>query len=125
MVPGHILVAKRFSEFNRELNAIWQSYSLLASYLPEIHKMVKKGKLLPLTLRRFGPRKPPRSMDEKNTYGAIDRVLRKVNPRQTFITSVMTFEDYLGHLMYLVYKDFPGRLLSKDRDEAPEREEKL
>lgn len=109
----------RFKIFDKEIRDIWESYCLVEMLAQEGHRLLKAGTLAPLTMNTlFGGKKV---LPTKDTFGAIDRLRKKSEPRSILLEVVAHFEDYLGWLTETVLTDDPSLL--KTETSTSEREE--
>lgn len=109
----------RFKAFDKEFRDIWESYCLVEMLAQEGHRLLKEGKISPLSMNTlFGGTK---RLPTKDTFGAIDRLRKKSEPRSILLEVVAHFEDYLGWLTETVLKDDPSLL--KTDNPTSEREE--
>ncbi|MDX9677003.1 hypothetical protein [Pseudomonas zeae] len=109
----------RFKAFDKEFRDIWESYCLVEMLAQEGHRLLKEGKIPPLTMSTlFGGEK---KLPTKDALGAIDRLRKKSEPRSILLEAVAHFEDYLGWITKAVLKDDPSLL--KTDAAASEREE--
>lgn len=109
----------RFKIFDKEIRDIWESYCLVEMLAQEGHRLLKAGIISPLTMNTlFGGNKV---LPTKDTFGAIDRLRKKSEPRSILIEVVAHFEDYLGWLTETVLTDEPSLL--KTEASTSEREE--
>lgn len=109
----------RFKIFDKEIRDIWESYCLVEMLAQEGHRLLKAGALAQLSMNTlFGGKKV---LPKKDTYGAIDRLRKKSEPRSILLEVVAHFEDYLGWLTETVLMDDPSLL--KTATPTSEREE--
>jgi hypothetical protein len=112
----------RFKNFDKEMRDIWESYNLVEMLAKEGHRLLKSGQVAPLTMQTlFGNGSNKKSLSLKDTYGAIDRLRKKAEPRTILLEAVAYFEDYLGWLTETVLLDDPALL--KSEAPASEKEE--
>lgn len=123
--PSLIQIAHRFRSFSCEIKANWETYCVAQFYMPRLHNLIKTDKTEPLVLKSLTSAGEGRKFNKSTTYGTLSRVKNKSVPRQVFIDSIVSFEDYFTDLMYRVYSDYPEKLLSKDPVETPTKETKL
>lgn len=109
----------RFKNFDKEMRDIWESYCLVEMLTEEGHRLLKAGDISPLTMTSLNG--GTKTLSKKDTYGAINHLRIKSEPRTILLEAVSYFEDYLGWLTETVLTDDPSLLKS----EAPvaEREE--
>jgi hypothetical protein len=108
----HTVIANRFRQFNREMKAHWETFSVIDFYLPRLHNQLKEGHIQPLELKilGFSPKAQNQTVfDKNNTYGTLHRTLQAV-PRSVFVDSIVSFEGYITDLMAIVYRQYPARL---------------
>jgi hypothetical protein len=122
-VAGHTKIALRFNAYNKEMIDIWESFNLVQFYMDEIHASLKAGNVTPFQFEVLGS-EARKTLSTPNLYGAITHLTRKANPRRTLIDAVATSENFLGDLTYVVYMDFPGKLISKQNKQDKESEER-
>jgi hypothetical protein len=120
-----ILIAHRFRHFNSEIKANWETYCVTHFYIPRLHLLLKRDLVEPLTLKSLTSESASRTLQKATTFGTLSRVNSKSIPRQVFIDSIISFEDFFTDLMYRVYSDIPTKLLSKDSIEVAAKELKL
>jgi hypothetical protein len=126
-IPGYKKIATRFKGFNKEMRDIWETFNLINFYLPVLHNSVKNASIPPLS---FSPllSTTKKTIKIDDTLGAFAHLRLRSNPRNSFVEAVIVFEDFLSFLFQTVYKDFPGKLLSKKGEnnlESLERKSKL
>ncbi len=121
-IPTPVKIQLTFREYRKELRDIWESYNLVDFYMSEIHTLVKSENigLLPLTYLTTSGSK---TYSKQDTFGAISHLRRKANPRRSLVDAVAAFENYVSHLVLLVYRDYPGKLLTQEKDQTPEQSE--
>ena len=96
-------------------------------YIPKLHNLVKRKNLPPLS---FAPlfSEIQKTIKIDDTLGAFSSLRLKSSPRSSLVESVITFEDFLSYIIYTVYSDYPGKLLSVDEGnqiESSDRKSKL
>jgi hypothetical protein len=125
-VPASVLkIATRFKTFNKEMNEIWESYNLVQFYSKHLSDLIKTDRIPTLSFDKLVHKPEIRTLSKGTTLGALNRLDRKTNARRALIESVASFEHFLNNLVTIVYVDFPAKLLSSDKNESNEREEKL
>ncbi|RDK07770.1 hypothetical protein [Cupriavidus lacunae] len=113
----------RFKTFDKEMRDIWESYNLVELLAKEGHRLLKDGTIEPLTMATlYGGNNKTLSL--KDTFGAIDHLRRKSEPRTILLEAVAYFEDYLGWLTETVLLDDPS-LLKSDAPNSEKEEAKL
>jgi hypothetical protein len=122
-VPSEKKIISRFTQFRNHLSDIWCSYCLIDYYLPLVHKLVKTD-VVPSFEHETYVQKNRQLHSKVGTYGLIQHVCTKVNPRKSLIDAVSHTEDLLQYIATVSYRDFPEKLSSEGRD-APERVDKL
>lgn len=127
VVPTSVFrIHTRFKTFNKEMNEIWESYNLIHFYSGHLHNLIKKDKIPVLSFDRLTSHRPDtRILTKATSLGAVSRFDRKTNARRALLESVASFEHFLNNLVTIVYIDFPSKLLTSDKNESPEREEKV
>jgi len=112
----------RFKGFDKDMRDIWESYNLVEMLATEGHRLIKAGQVQPLTMDTlYGGSGNKKTLSLKDTYGAIDHLRKKTEPRTILLEAVAHFEDYLAWLTETVLIDDPSLL----KTEAPtsDREE--
>src|SRR5215211_4699378 len=109
-VPTPVKIQLAFRIYRKEMRDIWESYNLINFYMSEIHTLVKSGDIRLLTLPSLIT-SDKRTYSSQDTFGAIDHMRSKANPRRSLVDAVATFEDFpfedfLAHLVYLTYRDY-------------------
>jgi hypothetical protein len=120
--PATITV--RFKYLRQNLRDLWESYNLIAWYLPHIHRLVKADSLPTLTVR---PLQAPSAfvLKKERTFGAISHLRDKVNPRRVITDGISLFEDFLGDVVECVYRDYPMKLATNQLAETQDGSPKL
>jgi hypothetical protein len=123
-IPTQVKIHLRFKRFRQSLREGWNAYQLIDGFMPKVHDAIKSGALPTFAVEglRGGNL---RQLNKQGMYGAIDHLTAKVNPRRVLLDAVSNFEDFLGDVLQLVYRDHPAKLRSKDSQESPEQSEKL
>lgn len=112
-----------FKNYNKDMNDIWESFSLVDFYMPRIHAYLKKGKIASFQLINLAGKN--KKLKKDDTYGAISHLLRKANPRRALVDAVSQFEHYLGLMTTIVYEDYPGKLYGNGTINSGESRDKM
>jgi hypothetical protein len=124
ITPTEKKINIKFKQFYKNIRDILESYNLIEFYIPHLHIMLKNKSIPSLIIYNPTTRKIE-NFSKKDTFGAIDHLKLKANPRRTLIDMVSTTEHYLSKISSMVYLDFPERFLINDEDDKPERIKKL
>ena len=123
-VPTFVKIQNRFRYFRQHSRDLWQSYMLVATYMPIVHVEVREDRLSPLAVNPLrGAR--AKSLGKIGTFGAISHLLDKVNPRRVISDSLAISEDFYTDLVLLVYKDYPQKLRGAISDGSPDQEARV
>lgn len=106
----------RFKIFEKDMRDIWESYNLVELLAKDGHRLLKDGSIKPLEMVTLYGGTKIKSL--KDTFGAIDHLIKKSEPRTILLETVAYFEHYLGWLTETVLLDDPTLLKS----EAPTSE---
>ncbi len=114
--PSYIKISTQYRKFRKNIYSIWESYNLVDFYSKIIREEIgnnKKALLIASHLKTSGTK----TYDKNNTLNLLDRFHQQETPRRALIESIGLFEDFIGLLITLVYKDYPRKLLGKDEQE--------
>ena len=124
-VPTYKKIATRFKHFIQDINTVWESYSVIEYYSNSLHNKVKNNIIeLPsyTTLTYNSDRKT--SLSKDRVYGTFSHISSLQNPRNSLISAMLIFEEYISNLVEMVYIDYPQKCLTQS-DDKTEMTEKL
>jgi hypothetical protein len=104
-----------FSNFNTELNEIWEDFKSLDFYLLEVHKLTKLGSIERVVVPRLVSKPPMEQLSASAVYGIISRITGKTAGRHAFVDAIGAFEHFISMLVFKVYLDFPRKLRGLSR----------
>jgi hypothetical protein len=124
---GAARVGSLFRAFNSELNEVWEDYSAVAFYMPEVVRLIGVGPMPNLRMSRLVSRNHLKELSKNTTQGIASRIVYKTNGRHAFIDGVSLFEHFMSGLTLKVHMDFPGKLkgLTEQSGEPEARRLKL
>lgn len=117
------IIHTRYKIFLKDMRDIWESYNLIDFYMPQVHKLLKKDGLKPLSYKNLSG--DTIDITKNYTFGAISHLTRKANPRRALIDAIAYFEHYLSELEKQVYLDYPGKLSATSNSDSGEGYSKL
>ena len=99
-VPTYKKIATRFKHFIQDINTVWESYSVIEYYSNSLHNKVKNNIIeLPsyTTLTYNSDRKT--SLSKDRVYGTFSHISSLQNPRNSLISAMLIFEEYISNLL--------------------------
>jgi len=120
--PGVSEIVKKFKQYDSNIHGVYEDFLFIEHYYPILHKLIKKEEISLMQFESaYSDYKTPFKKD--NVFGVIDRMTKKSNPIRSFIEVVTLTENFLQHITYRVYRDFPFKLQTKM--EADTQQQKL
>lgn len=123
-VPTYKKIQISFKEYRKQIRHIWEDASFVEFYTGILHEMVRDGEVETLVVSSILSADRFRRKKE-STLGVIIRLQKVSNNRRAFLDAFSTFEDFLSHLIAMVYRDYPGKLIGKSGLEASYQDIKL
>src|SRR6266487_562028 len=108
--PTPVKIQTRFKYFNKDIRDIWESFHLVDFYMNEIHDQLQRNIIALLTYVPIWSN-VAKTASRQDVFGAVSHLTRKVNPRRVVTDGVAAFEDFIGDIVALVYRDYPQKLL--------------
>jgi len=124
ITPTEKKINIKFKQYYKNMRDILESFHLIEFYIPHLHHLLKNNSIPSLNIYNPTSRQIE-AFSKKDTFGAIDHLKLKANPRRALMDMVSTTEHYLGKICSMVYLEFPERFLINDEDDSAERIKKL
>lgn len=107
-----------FKNYRQQLHHIWEDVTFVDHYADAIHNQLLHGELDDLRiLSLLAPQY--HYPNAHRTMQILKRLRTTTNNRRAFIEATSTFEDFLSQLVFRVYRDYPGKLISRRSDDHP------
>jgi hypothetical protein len=113
MKHGISEISKRFKAYNKTIMDSWEDYNFQNFYLDELHKLIKKGSISDFESEQIYSSKK-KKYKNKDLFGVIDHLKKKVIPTRILFELVSLTESYLQEITYRIYRDFQFKLINKD-----------